>query len=72
MGAKRGFKMKSLKVELQIDLNEEVVESDLSEGLTPNEILQSVESHIRNALGNRHIDGWHYIDGLSITTAEVS
>ncbi len=64
--------MKSLKLELTVELNEEVVASDLHEGYSQDYILEAVGSHIRSSLGNRHIDGWQYIDGISISTAEVS
>jgi len=64
--------MKRLRVEVQIDLNEDQVSETLSRGYTEETILQTIESHVRSALGNPLFEGWHYIDGISVTSVGVS
>ena len=64
--------MKKLKVELEIILDPEVVEEQLSQGSTEEEILEEIENHLSFSIGNRTHPGWEYIDDIAILSIGIS
>jgi len=64
--------MKNLRVELSIDLDQDVVEEELQKGYSEQELIVRVERHIFEAVGNRRHDDWQLIENVDCPSIGVS
>ncbi len=63
--------MKKLRIELELELDEDIVEEDLNQGWSRDAILGTIENHIKGAIGNNSIEGWGYIRDIDVLSIEV-
>ena len=64
--------MKSLRIELSIDLNQDVVEEQLQQGYSEQDIIERVEKHILEAVGSHQHNDWQLIENVDCWSMGVS
>lgn len=64
--------MRKLRVELEIELDENTVKEELEEGGTEASIIRKVKKHIEEAVGSSGREGWEYIDRVDMVSIGVS
>ena len=63
---------KGVLLSIAISLDPDVIKEEYEEGWTKDDIIRAIERHASEAIGNRGIEGWQYIEDVDIIeTKEV-
>ena len=64
--------MKNLRVTLDIQLDQDVVEEELQKGYSERDLIERVEKHILEAVGYRGTNDWQLIEDVDCSSIGIS
>jgi len=61
----------SVLLKIAVELDPDVVAEQYEEGWSREDIISVIETHIKNAIGNRYVEDWQLVGNVDIIEAEV-